>query len=205
MQIIYHPKPFKLKELPLTDIHVIDNWLTPEVQKWFNSGIDDSFWSLSNCVLAPDGSYNHRFWGIPFCVEGDPETKVASHIKTHLGSVLNIRLQKQFGFRWKRFSYMGMNGQTQSQEGTIHVDSDSALNISFLYYNNETWKPEWGGQLHFYEGEKGNEKKIASIDFVPNRLLLFDGRIPHQADAPIDNQYQFRTSLVVRGEEAELV
>jgi len=36
-------------------------------------------------------------------------------------------------------------------------------------------------------------------------LLLFDGRIPHQADAPIDNQYQFRTSLVVRGEEAELV
>jgi hypothetical protein len=201
MKIVQHLKPFKLTELPLTDIHVIDNWLTPETQKWFNDGIDNSYWSLSNCVLAPDGSYNHRFWGIPFY----NEDAYYNENKTYLGKVLNIRLQKQFGFTWKKLSYMGMNGQTQGQEGTIHIDSESSLNLSFLYYNNKTWKPEWGGQLHFYVGEKGKEKKVASVDFVPNRLLVFDGRIPHQADAPIDNQYQFRTSLVIRGEKAELI
>lgn len=29
-----------------------------------------------------------------------------------------------------------------------------------------------------------NNHQVAEVEFVPNRLVIFDGRIPHGADAP---------------------
>ena len=41
---------------------------------------------------------------------------------------------------------------------------------------------------------------------MPNRLLMFDGRIPHGADAPNERaRYADRKSIVLRGDEVELV
>ena len=48
--------------------------------------------------------------------------------------------------------------------------------------------------------------QVAEVEFVPNRLVIFDGRIPHGADAPNESaRYMDRKSLVVRGDEIELV
>ena len=47
--------------------------------------------------------------------------------------------------------------------------------------------------------------QIGEVDFKSNRLLMFDGRIPHGADAPHDRaRYADRRSLVVRGDEIRL-
>ena len=41
--------------------------------------------------------------------------------------------------------------------------------------------------------------------FKPNRLLMFDGRIPHGADAPSPKaRYIDRKSVVLRGDEIRL-
>ena len=54
--------------------------------------------------------------------------------------------------------------------------------------------------------EHVEEHCIGSIEFVPNRLLIFDGRIPHGADAPNERaRYADRCSIVLRGDEIELV
>ena len=48
--------------------------------------------------------------------------------------------------------------------------------------------------------------QIAEIEFVPNRLVVFDGRIPHGADAPThEARYIDRKSIVIRGDEIRLV
>ena len=47
--------------------------------------------------------------------------------------------------------------------------------------------------------------QIAEIEFKPNRLIMFDGRIPHGADAPHESaRYIDRRSLVIRGDEVRL-
>ena len=51
-----------------------------------------------------------------------------------------------------------------------------------------------------------DDVEIGSVDFKPNRLLMFDGRIQHGAEAPSsDARYIDRRSLVVRGDEIELL
>ena len=48
--------------------------------------------------------------------------------------------------------------------------------------------------------------QIGEVEFLPNRLLMFDGRIPHGADAPNERaRYADRKSIVLRGDEVELV
>ena len=93
-------------------------------------------------------------------------------------------------------------------------DKDDVWNLSFLFYYNSFWNPAWGGSLRFYDspqqGLDGRDEHIenhqlAEVEFKPNRLLMFDGRIPHGADAPKERaRYMDRRSLVLRGDEVKL-
>ena len=136
---------------------------------------------------------------------------------TYIAKWLNRKIMTDFGFKWVRFQYMGTNSQTYCQLGTTHHDCDEQdeFNLSFLYYYNTFWNKEWGGTLRFYDASQqgliGRDEhivnhQIAEVDFKPNRLLMFDGRIPHGADAPNERaRYADRKSIVLRGDEVELV
>lgn len=214
MEIIYHDEPFKIKELPLTDIHVIDNWLSPEIHHWFNQTLSNTCrWNQNNQVTR-EGKIRHKFWGMTFYREDYSRDDLLTDYGWFVRPLDN-RLQQEFGFRWKRFDYAGMNGQTIGMQGTVHEDCapEDDKNISFLWYNNFTWEEEWGGPLRIYgEGAKdfngfGDEllqHQILEVAYKPNRLLMFDGRIPHSADAPINTTYHNRQSVVIRGSEVEL-
>jgi hypothetical protein len=136
---------------------------------------------------------------------------------TYFVKYLIKRLETEFGFKYTRFQYAGLNSQTQGCPGTIHTDCrpDDVWNISFLYYPNRFWNKNWGGTLRMldegHSGLDGRQEHIekhqkAEVEFVPNRLVIFDGRIPHGADAPNESaRYMDRKSLVIRGDEVELV
>ena len=82
-----------------------------------------------------------------------------------------------------------------------------------MYYTNQFWNPNWGGKLRFYNNhvaggilEYMDEYEIGSVDFKPNRLLMFDGRIQHGAEAPSEKaKYIDRRSIVIRGDECRLL
>ncbi len=74
----------------------------------------------------------------------------------------------------------------------IHVHENE---IVALYYCNLTWQPEWGGETLFY---KDNKKDILlSSPYVPNRLIIFDGKIAHTIKAQniLGPSYRFTISL----------
>ena len=74
----------------------------------------------------------------------------------------------------------------------IHTHPDQ---IVALHYSNLTWNPEWGGETLFY---KDNKRDILlSSPYVPNRLLIFDGAIPHTIKAQnlMGPSYRFTTSV----------
>ena len=75
----------------------------------------------------------------------------------------------------------------------IHVHPDQ---VGVLYYANETWNPEWGGETLFYED---NKKDIRfSSPYTPNRLIVFDGSVPHTIKAQnlLGTTFRFTISLL---------
>ena len=219
LEIEYIDKPFNISELPLKKVYVLDDWLSPELHHHFDSMISQrQIWSKTNQVGSkhPTGLPHHSLWGASFFRNDMQPDTDADLIDLHFVNYLIRRLQTEFGFEWVRFQYAGLNSQTMGQHGTTHSDcqDEDEWNLSFLYYPNRYWNPEWGGTLRFYDehqqGLDGRNEHIANhqigeVEFKSNRLLMFDGRIPHGADAPHDRaRYADRRSLVVRGDEIRL-
>ena len=228
MELIYHDEPFDLNtiEYPLKDIHIIDNYLAHELHYWVDETLHRSnIWSKSNLVKGDSitGLPHHELWGAtlmndesyPYAFD---EVNTSNNLTVKIiAEWLNERLQMDFGFMWERFQYMGLNSQTQGLEGTTHADcnQNDEWNLSFLYYTNKFWEKHWGGPLRIYDemqqGLHGRDNhiknhQIAEIEFKPNRLVMFDGRLPHGADAPTpEARYMSRKSIVVRGDEIRLV
>ena len=212
-------RPIKVSELPLDRVYVIDNYL-PTVL-WHR--VDDvlstaMIWAKTNSVHGQSrtGLPHHSFWGTSFFRGPDKVTEHDDLKSITLMKAIDEKIQTDFGFRWIRFQYMGCNSQTQGLHGTTHSDcaEEDDYNLSFLYYYNKFWNPHWGGDLRFYDepqqgldgrNEHIKNHQIGSVEFVPNRLLMFDGRIPHGADAPNKRaRYADRRSIVLRGDEVEI-
>jgi hypothetical protein len=225
VKIHYVTEPFKLSEIPLKDVYVFDDFLSSEMHRAIDSHIyRSSIWSKTNQVRgdSPTGLAHHSFWGATYFrgVEGGSKKVVDNDMNprdTYLAQWFNRKIQTDFGFQWVRFQYMGLNSQTQGLQGTTHADCspEDEWNLSFLYYTNKFWNKEWGGSLRFYDemqqGIDGRDEhiknhQIGEVEFKPNRLLMFDGRIPHGADAPSPKaRYMDRKSIVLRGDEIRLI
>ncbi len=231
MNVCYHDEPFKLTKdnFPLgrgenATIHVVDNYLASELHYWFNNYlIDGNFWSKTNQVGSDSktGLPHHSFWGGTFfngMNHNHDEMTIPKYMKkehTYFPKYFNRKCEMDFGFKWVNFDYMGLNSQTQGLDGTAHIDcaDDFEWNLSFLWYTNTFWNPAWGGDLRFYTKDVGggvkeemDKHEMGRIEFKPNRLLLFDGRTPHGAEAPNPcARYIDRRSIVLRGSEVRLV
>ena len=220
-KVVFIDKPFKVDALPLKDIYVLDNWLCSELQQHYDEQLRfTNFWAKANEVRnhnSTTGLPHHSFWGgSMFRFQNYEVDDDVNPLDTKFTKYLNRRLQTEFGFKWVRFQYAGLNSQTQGLHGTTHADcaEEDEWNLSFLYYPNTFWNPKWGGALRIYDspqqGLDGRDEhiknhQVAEIEFKPNRLIMFDGRIPHGADAPTPSaRYMDRRSLVLRGDEVRL-
>jgi hypothetical protein len=220
MEICVIDSPVKIEKLPLDKIYVLDNWLAHPIHKKVDESLKGARWGKSNEVRGddPTGLPMHQFWGASMYCDDNWSDEVDNGIILW-SKYLNERVGEDFGFEWENFQYMGGNSQTQGLYGTIHTDCplDEDQNLSFLYYTNTHWEDHWGGVLRLYETpEDGIETiqgfdlrengiQIAEVEFKPNRLIIFDGRIPHGADAPNPSaRYMDRRSIVIRGDKVKL-
>ena len=105
-----------------------------------------------------------------------------------------------------------MNGQTSNLDAAVHADTGDNL----IIYLTPDWKPEWGGEIAFYNGER-DETPIQTVDYVSGRIVFFHGVVGHregypfaprfinekpvwhQGRGPNENCHELRISLNVRG------
>lgn len=70
-----------------------------------------------------------------------------------------------------------------STASTIHTDdSFDGKNYTFMFFPMPQWQPNWGGELLFYSNDQ--EEIVKGVTIKPNRLVVFDGGIPHCAKSP---------------------
>jgi len=212
MKTIYHKQSFNITELPLKDIHIIDDWCPNDLWETFLKNIElDPRWIYDNDVTYEDGETTEVTWAYRFYKKW---FKPFGTQHLHVKPIIDLMLE-QFGIGFEQFDYCGLNGQTEGMQGTIHKDSFRPMNVSFLWHCNKKWDTNWGGKFRVYkfdtldQGIRGfsktiiDEYQIAEIEFKPNRLIIIDGRYPHSADAPINCNFNLRKTLVVRGNVAK--
>ena len=209
--------------MPLgNNVYVLDDYLEDAVFHAVNRDMTHCAWQKTNQVNGnPNdgrgGLPHHQLWGCNFFSKPDMRDGHLNGMNgypNYLIRYLDRKIRTDFGFDWVRFQYAGGNSQTHGQHGTCHSDCDEndEWNLSFLYYPNTFWNPNWGGKLRFYSEiihggilDFMDEYETGTVDFVPNRLLMFDGRLPHGAEAPHESaRYIDRKSIVIRGDEIVL-
>ena len=215
MIVKYYNKPFKLQELPLEDIHVIDDWCPNNLWARFNNVLKiTNRWSFDNDVTYEDGETTEITWIMRLFKKW---MRPAGDYVEFARPIID-QMCSDFGIEFEQFDFAGINGQTQGLQGTIHKDSFRPRNITFLWHCNTEWDSSWGGSFRVYqrdtldEGQRGFSEElvknyqIAEIEYKPNRLIIVDGSYPHSADAPNSSSgYAFRKTFVARGNVAKLV
>ena len=86
-----------------------------------------------------------------------------------------------------------INGQQWIHNTTPHRDCECDNGISFGYYVNKEWYPEWGGQLMYKLDDEWS-----GIDPAPGRVILFKGNIEHHGNPPNKLYKGLRSSLVYK-------
>jgi SM-20-related protein len=71
------------------------------------------------------------------------------------------------------------NGHTYGSDGTTHTDSKLPGTYTCVYYPHQNWHPDWGGDTVIFNQEKTDI--IGCVYPRSNRMLIFDGSIPHVA------------------------
>jgi hypothetical protein len=159
-----------------------------QLERW---ALGTSHWMLNNSAHDEGGRARHRIWGAsyiqPLKRAGWPGLPPA------LFSAVATVFQK-LGVVVTAPEYVGLNGQSRGQEGSTHTDCarDAGDQLSILIYIGENTD---GDLLLYDKDDPGRE--VGRIGFRPNRVVAFDGSIPHAARAPSDDR--FRMSAVVRG------
>ena len=78
------------------------------------------------------------------------------------------------------------NAHTHGIEPHLHIDDGE---FTMIYYPRLDWHKEWGGGT-MVDGEL--------VQYIGNRLVIFDAHLPHQA-MPVSREcYELRTNVVFK-------
>jgi hypothetical protein len=157
-------------------------------EKW---AMQSPHWMLSNSSHDEHGHAKHRIWGASFIEAW--RRKGWAGLPPVLFSIVATVFQK-LDLTITEPEYIGLNGQSKDQTASMHTDCehDSPDDMSILVYLGE----DTDGDLILYD-KADTARSLHRIAFAPNRVVVFDGSVPHQALAPTDDK--FRMSVIIRG------
>ena len=139
-------------------IEVYDDFFDEDIHKEIFDRLIEPHWGIS----GGDSNKPEIFWHYDGLEEEE-----------YFNTFLFEKICKKLG---RSFKYLRIyaNGQTAGQCGTPHIDEGD---LTFLYYPSPVWELKFQGHLIFAEQER-------MIEYVSNRAVLFDAKLPHYADAP---------------------
>ncbi len=85
-----------------------------------------------------------------------------------------------------------VNAQTRGQDSFPHIDGETPNVYTLIYYANNHWEKDWGGETTFYDRDA---KLCHSVYPKPGRLILFPSTMPHRGAPPNDTYLDARYTL----------
>jgi hypothetical protein len=158
------------------------------LERW---ALETPHWMLTNSAYDEKGEAQHRIWGASY-IQAWKKGGWPALPPTLFSAVAT--LFRKLGVVITDVQYIGLNGQLRGQDASTHTDCalDATDLLSILIYIGE----DTDGDLHLFDKED-RQTLLDRVPFRPNRIVAFDGSIPHRAFAPTNDS--FRMSAIVRG------
>jgi hypothetical protein len=142
--------------------------------------------------MSIPGMEHAKYWTVNYpnaTVEALPlHDTIVEHIRAHFPKY-DVRLARGY-----------VNNNSFGDLLSIHPDSDQPGSLTAVYFVNDTWQTDWGGETMFYRGDEA----VACVTPRPRRLVLFDASILHRGTPPMRSCYASRLVLAMKFERAAL-
>ena len=167
---------------PIENVNVYDNVLSLHKQQNLFSFCQHSKYSIVgwNDLISTTESYIHSSWS-----KEDLENSKFFDTKNTKKILSDNKLSID------KFSRCEVNVDTLSDSHWPHTHDETVV----LYYLNMEWQNGWGGETLFYDED--NKEIIYGSRFTPNRVVVFDGSIPHNIKHQNRIADKYRMSLSV--------
>ena len=149
-------------------IKVIDDLVTEEMQMALFKATRSSNWYF--------GAFSNDRTAIPFWNMDLNGNEAADAIWQHSKARCELRIGSSLEVL-RQYA----NGHTFGQGGRPHTDDSTPGTYTLLYYPMPQWHKDWDGGTVFQEKDG---EVISTIQYKPNRAVLFDARILHYGRAP---------------------
>jgi SM-20-related protein len=156
---------------------VLEQQLLADVQDY----LQNTSWKFGAVSYKAPGSY--RYWYKHFAGGYDEaDTSDCSGALLNEAPVIWKMWSLLEGTIFKDHTLMRCyaNGYPYGCEGSAHLDSADPSDYTAVFYSNPTWDPNWSGETIFLTQQPPADI-IAAILPRPNRLVLFQGNVPHAA------------------------
>lgn len=187
-----------------SEVKIIDNYIDDLELATMDHKSNHFNWTLTNASnrysnFPPNRSGDDRFWAVDLFYRKD-EYNIVNNCHEQIidlyEHIAEFHLESNYILH-----QIQVNGQGLLQNGNIHVDSKYEDNhYTLMVFINSKWNPKWGGEFQLFDGMDSDAKLLKSIEFVPGRIIYFNGGIPHKGLAPINTNI-IRKSLVYRIEK----
>jgi|TARA_B110000495_G_C22682031_1_gene402499 hypothetical protein len=168
-------------------IDIYDNVLESDLSTLIDTEMKKVRWKYD--YNSHKGEVN-KHWHI-HC--GDANIKPQYSFIQHIWDVGKERYNFEEKYKVNKFKRVYCNSHTHGIEPHLHHDDGD---FTMIYYPRLDWKPEWlGGTVIWNKNYTEIEKYV---NYIPNRLFVFDAKLPHQA-MPVSRQcYELRTCIVFK-------
>jgi SM-20-related protein len=162
------------------DYRIHDDVLPDDQRKLVNNFLRDGGWTFG--WKSQDKTDSFSFWHRHFggYREGNGEPYDCEHEIAPIPIILAFWRHLADGLlQGHRLIRCYANGVTYGSDGTTHTDSPLPGTYTTVYYPHPRWHPDWAGETVLFNSARNDI--LASVYPRPNRLLVFDGTIPHVA------------------------
>jgi len=158
------------------------------LERW---ALQTPHWMLTNSAYNEEGEAKHRIWGASYIRAWKKGGWPALPPTLFSAAAMLFR---RLGVVITDVQYIGLNGQLRGQDASTHTDCalDATDLLSILIYIGE----DTDGDLCLFDKDS-RQTLLHRVAFRPNRIVAFDGSIPHRAFAPTNDS--FRMSAILRG------
>ena len=173
------------------EIYIYDNVYESHYTNKFYDFIVNSYFKISSHDSNSRDYHNEKSFGASYSIRDLEQMGIIEHLPDEIKNKFNISL--------KNCGRGLVNAVTSSGVYHPHDDAGDNAKWSFLYYANMKWDLEWGADTLFLDDDRINISSI--IQPKPNRVVVFDARIPHliRPSTIIAPQYRFSVNMTFKG------
>ncbi len=111
----------------------------------------------------------------------------------HIWDIAKDKYNFEKKYHVTNFKRVYCNAHTHGIEPHLHHDDGE---FTMIYYPILDWQPEWLGGTALWNKEKTEIEKY--VNYIGNRLFVFDAKLPHQAMSVSRQCYRLRTCIVFK-------